>query len=94
MLTFEIRGDDFTATVAETFQCCHPFKTQRGHNWGRLEHLPALHETKHTSEKCWNALLFQLHKLQAPFQVSVAGLKQDFIAARSLLASMTYGFTA
>jgi len=39
-------------------------------------------------------MLFHLHRLQAPFQVSVAGLKQNFIAARSLLDCMTYGFTA
>jgi hypothetical protein len=81
------------ATVIEPFRYCCPFKTQEGNNtWSRLEHLPALHETVHTSEKFWNALVLHLHRLHAPFQVSVAGLKQNFIAARSLLDSMTVWF--
>jgi len=84
MLAFEVRGDNFTATVAEPLRCCHPFKTPSGNNsWGRPDHLPALHETVHTSKKCWNALVLHPHRLHAPFQVSVAGLKQNFIATRS-----------
>jgi hypothetical protein len=36
--------------------------------------------------------VLHLHRLHAPFQVSVAGLKQNFIAACSLLDSMTVWF--
>jgi hypothetical protein len=75
MLSLEVTGDDFTATVAEPSHCCHLFETQRGNNsWGHPEHLPALHETIHTSENCWNALVLHLHRLHTPFQVSVASL--------------------
>ena len=35
---------------------------------GRLEYLPALHETVHTSEKCLIALVLHLHRPQAPFK--------------------------
>jgi len=93
MLSSEARGDNFTATVAEPFRCCRPFKTPSGNNsWGHPEHLPALHETVHTSKKWWNALVLHLHRLHAPFQVSVAGLTQNFIATHSLLDSMTVWF--
>jgi len=68
-LSFEVIGDDFTATVANPFQCCHPFETQRGNqSWHHLEHLPALHKTVHTSKKCYIMFLLHLHRLHAPFQ--------------------------
>ena len=35
---------------------------------GRLEHLPALHETVHTSEQCLIVLVLHLHRLQAQFK--------------------------
>jgi hypothetical protein len=75
MLSPEVTGDDFTATVDEHFQCCHLFETQWGNSsWSHLEHLPALHETIHTSEKCQKALMLHLYRLHTPFQVSVAGI--------------------
>jgi len=36
--------------------------------WGHLEYLPNLHETVHTSEKCWMALLLHLLRLHTTFQ--------------------------
>jgi len=50
-LSSEVIGDDFAATAAKCFRCCRPLQTQRGdHFCGHLEHLPALHETVHTSK--------------------------------------------
>jgi len=36
--------------------------------WGCLEYLTTLHETIHTSKKCWMALLPHLIRLHTPFQ--------------------------
>jgi hypothetical protein len=64
-VSFKVTGDNFAATVAEPFPCCHHFKNQRGsHSWGCLEYLPALHDT---SEKCWIALVLHLCRLHTPF---------------------------
>jgi len=38
------------------------------HSWGCLEHLTALHESIHTSQKHCNALLLHLHRPYEPFQ--------------------------
>jgi hypothetical protein len=64
-------------------------------SWGCIEHLPALHETVHTSEKCWIALVLHVHRLCTPFQqilLVLLALKQNFIATCSLLDSMTIWF--
>jgi hypothetical protein len=47
-----VTGDDFAPTAAEPFRSCRPLETQSDdHCCGHLEHLPALHETVHSSEK-------------------------------------------
>ena len=62
LLSFEVIGDDFAVTAAGLFRCYFPFESWRGDYFrGHIEHLPTLHETVHTREKRWIALVLHLH---------------------------------
>lgn len=59
----------FCSNSCRTFSMLPSVRDSEGRLlWGLLEHLPSLHETVHTSEKCCMVWVLHLHRLHTPFK--------------------------